>query len=63
MSGSAIGALLGLILALIGAGFLHALSRRVELSETKLVLKVSGAAQIVVLPVLGWFAGSLFGGE
>ena len=63
MSANLIGALLGLVAALASAAFLRALAARVELPETKQALKVSGAVQLVLLPVLGWFAGSVFAGD
>lgn len=63
MSAGLIGALLGLAAAMASWVFLRALSGRVDLPETKQALKVSGAVQLVVLPVIGWFAGSFFAGE
>ena len=63
MSVSVIGALVGLAAALASMAFLNALAKRVDLPETKRALKVSGAVQLVLLPVMGWFAGSVFAGE
>jgi hypothetical protein len=63
MSVGATGALLGLMAALASCLFLRALSGRVDLPETKQALKVSGAVQLVVLPVMGWFAGSFIAGD
>lgn len=63
MSPSAIGAFVGLGLALASAGFLYALSRRVEMPETKRVLYITAAVELVLLPMMGWFVGPLFAGE
>ncbi|TWH23922.1 MULTISPECIES: hypothetical protein [unclassified Aminobacter] len=63
MIGGATGALLGLVTAHADASFLCAKSRRVELAGARNATKVSGAAKTAVFPVMGWFAGSLFGGE
>jgi hypothetical protein len=63
MSAGMIGAFVGLALAFASAGFLFALSRRVEMSETKRVLRVTAAAELVLLPALGWFLGPLIAGE
>lgn len=63
MSAGLIGAFLGLGAALASAGFLHALAGRVDLPETRRALHVSAVVQIVLLPVVGWFAGPLIAGE
>ena len=63
MSAAAIGAILGLLLAVADILLLRALSARVELAETKLVLKVTGLVQLVLLPAMGWFLAPLFAGE
>ena len=63
MSASAIGAFLGLGLALVSAGFLYALSRRVDMPETKRVLHLTAAIELFLLPVIGWFVGPLIAGE
>ena len=63
MSAGLVGAFIGLALALASAGFLYALARRVDLPETRRVLHVTAAIEIVLLPVAGWFAGSLFAGD
>ena len=39
------------------------LAGRVDLPETKRVLKVTGLSQFVLLPVVGWFVGPLFVGD
>jgi hypothetical protein len=43
--------------------FLRALSRRVDLPETKKVLNVVGMVQLVLFPVVGWFAAGAIGGK
>ena len=63
MSAGLIGAATGLAVALGSVAFLRALSNRVDLPETRHVLKVSGLVQLVALPLMGWFAGSYFAGE
>lgn len=57
------GALAGLIIAGIDYAALAVLARRVDLDETKRVLRITGLAQFVFLPVLGWFAGPYLIGE
>ena len=62
MSLPMIGALVGLVIALGFAAFSFALSRRVDLDETRKALHVSALIQLIVLPVAGWFvAPALFG--
>ena len=63
MSASMFGAFLGLALALASAGFLFVLARRVDLPETKRVLHIAAAAEVVLLPIMGWFAGPLLAGD
>ena len=63
MSAGMIGAFAGLALAFASAGFLFALSRRVDMPETRRVLHVTAAAELVLLPALGWFLGPLFAGD
>ena len=63
MSLPAIGALLGLVLAAIELIFLRALSRRVDLPETRKVLNVVGVSQLVLFPIVGWFAADAIGGQ
>jgi hypothetical protein len=58
-----VGALAGLALALAELLFLRALSRRVDLPETKAALRVAGRAQLVLLPTAGWFAAPYLFGE
>lgn len=63
MSAALIGALAGLVVALAELVFLRALTRRVELAETKRALNVAGAVQLVLLPVAGWLIGPLVVGD
>ncbi|HEV7255633.1 MAG TPA: hypothetical protein VGN97_21345 [Mesorhizobium sp.] len=63
MSVAAIGAFVGLVLALAELVFLRALAGRVDLPETRRVLHVVGATQIVLFPVLGWFLAPLAFGD
>lgn len=63
MSAGLIGALVGLVIAVAQLFALRQLASRVDLAETKRVLKVSGRLQLVLLPVLGWIVGSQFAGE
>ena len=57
------GALIGLLLAGIEMIFLRALSRRVDLPETRKVLNVVGVSQLVLFPIVGWFAADAIGGQ
>ena len=57
MSGSTIGALVGLVIAAVDFALLRLLAGRVDLDETKRVLNVTGVSQLVLLPVVGWFVG------
>ncbi|HWK14681.1 MAG TPA: hypothetical protein VNS02_09820 [Rhizobiaceae bacterium] len=63
MSAAAIGALVGLLIAVADFALLRLLATRVDLQETKRVLNVTGMVQLVLLPVMGWFIGPLFVGE
>ena len=58
-----IGALVGLVVAAADYFLLALLSSRVDLAETKRVLKVTGLSQFVLLPLVGWFVGPLIAGE
>ena len=58
-----IGAALGLVLAFAEYMFLRALAGRVDLPETKRVLRVAGWSQFVLFPVLGFFLAPLFVGD
>lgn len=57
------GALIGLLLAAIEFIFLQRLSERVELPETRKVLRVVGLTQFVIFPLIGWFVAPLVMGE
>ena len=63
MSGSTIGALVGLVIAAVDFALLRLLAGRVDLDETKRVLNVTGVSQLVLLPVVGWFVGPFVFGE
>ncbi|MFI0846756.1 hypothetical protein [Mesorhizobium sp. IMUNJ 23232] len=62
MSASLIGALVGLVIAAADFYLLRLLATRVDLPETKKVLNVTGLSQFVLMPLVGWFVGPLFGG-
>lgn len=57
------GALIGLLLAAVEFFFLQRLIERVELSETKKVLRVVGLAQFAIFPLIGWFLAPFVVGE
>ena len=63
MSASVIGALVGLAIAAVDYFLLRMLASRVDLDDTKRVLKITGLSQFVLLPIVGWFAGPLIAGE
>ena len=63
MGASAIGALVGVVVAAVDFALLRLLASRVDLPETKKVLNVTGYSQFVLLPLVGWFVGPLFAGE
>ncbi len=63
MSPAIIGALLGLLLAVVDYYVLRLLASRVDLPETRKVLNVTGLSQFVLLPIVGWFVGPLLFGE
>ncbi len=58
-----VGALIGLLLAGAEWLFLQRLSRRVELDETKRVLRVAGLSQFAIFPLIGWFLAPFVMGE
>ena len=60
---SLIGAGLGLVLAGAEFLFLRILARRVDLPETRRVLRVAGLSQFVLFPVLGFFLAPLIVGD
>ena len=57
------GALIGLLLAAIEFIFLQRLSERVELQETRKVLRIVGLTQFAIFPLIGWFVAPLVMGE
>ncbi len=63
MGVAAIGALVGLIVAAAEIVFLRALSRRVDLPETRRALHLVGVIQLVLFPVAGWFIAPLIIGD
>ena len=63
MSGIVIGALAGLGIGIVSYIALRALEGRVDLPETKRVLNVTGAIDLVLFPVIGAVAGWLFTGD
>ena len=63
MSVALIGALIGLVIAIVDFALLRLLASRVELPETKRVLNVTGMSQLVLLPIVGFFVAPLFAGE
>jgi hypothetical protein len=63
MSGSVIGALVGIVIAAADFVVLKMLAGRVDLDETKRVLNVTAASQFVLLPLVGWFVGPYVFGE
>ena len=63
MSAGLIGSLVGLAVAAADYYLLRLLASRVDLPETKKVLKITGLSQFVLMPIVGWFAGPLIAGE
>jgi hypothetical protein len=63
MGASGIGALVGLAIAAVDYLPLRLLASRVDLDDTKRVLKITGISQFVLLPIVGWFAGPLIVGD
>jgi len=63
MNASVIGALVGLGIAAVDYLLLRLLASRVDLDDTKRVLKITGISQFVLLPIVGWFAGPFVVGE
>jgi uncharacterized membrane protein YgdD (TMEM256/DUF423 family) len=63
MSGFQVGAIVGLCLGAVGFFAMRALARRVEMPETKQVLNMAAIVDVVLLPVLGAFAGGLISGD
>ncbi|MBD0414828.1 hypothetical protein ICI42_09195 [Tianweitania sp. Rool2] len=63
MTARLIGASIGLVIAVVDFALLRLLASRVDLPETKRVLKITGISQFVLLPIVGWFVAPLFAGE
>jgi hypothetical protein len=63
MTAGFVGALIGLVVAAADFALLRLLASRVDLAETKRVLKITGLSQFVLLPLVGWFVGPLIAGE
>jgi nucleoside recognition membrane protein YjiH len=63
MSAGLIGALIGLVVAVVDLFLLRLLATRVSLPETRKVLNVTGVSQLVILPVAGWLVGHYVFGE
>ena len=63
MSAALLGALAGLVIAVVDFALLRLLASRVDLAETKTALNVTGAIQLVLLPVVGWFVGQYAFGD
>ena len=63
MGASVIGALVGLAIAVVDYFLLRLLASRVDLDDTKRVLKITGLSQFVLLPIVGWFAGPFIVGD
>jgi hypothetical protein len=63
MGASTIGALVGLVIAAVDYLLLRLLASRVDLDDTKRVLNITGVSQLVLLPIVGWFAGPFFAGD
>jgi hypothetical protein len=63
MTAGVIGALIGLGVAVVDFFLLRRLASRVDLPETRQVLNITALSQFVLMPVAGWFAGSLIFGE
>ena len=55
--------MIGLVIAVVDFALLRMLSARVELDDTKRVLSVTGIAQLVLFPVVGFFVGPYVFGD
>lgn len=58
MSASEIGLIAGLALGIVNYGLLYVLQQRVELPETKKVLKTVGLLDLALMPFLGFLIGT-----
>lgn len=63
MSAGLIGVLAGLAMAAADFMLLRMLASRVDLPETKRVLKITGLSQFVLLPIIGYFVASYVIGD
>ena len=63
MSGMYWGAIVGLALGIVGYVAMRTLEKRVELEETKTVLKMAAIVDLALFPVLGAFVGGLVVGD
>ena len=63
MSTALVGAIIGLALGIASYAMLSVLAGRVDLAETRRVLKIAGMVELVIFPIVGWFAGAQFAGE
>ena len=63
MSAGLIGALFGLAIAAVDFLLLRTLASRVDLAETRQMLRVTGLSQFVLLPVIGYFVAPYVIGE
>ncbi|NMG40027.1 hypothetical protein GRZ55_12320 [Chelativorans sp. ZYF759] len=63
MSAGVIGALIGLVVAIVDLVLLRLLASRVSLADTKKVLNLAGFSQLFLLPVAGWLIGHYAFGE
>src|SRR5690606_28057532 len=63
MTAGLVGALIGLAVAAVDYALLTALGRRVDLDETRRVLRITGLSQFVLLPVIGYFVAPYVAGE
>ena len=63
MGGMYWGAIAGAVLGALGFFSMRALAGRVELEETKTVLKMAAIVDLALFPVLGAFVGGLVVGD
>ena len=63
MSGMLPGAIVGFGIGLFGFFAMRALASRVELEDTKTVLKMAAIVDLALFPVIGAFAGGLIVGD
>ncbi|MGB6119337.1 MAG: hypothetical protein WBF87_14070 [Mesorhizobium sp.] len=58
-----LGAIIGLVLGVIGFFAMRKLATRVELDETKTALRLAAIVDLALFPVLGAFVGGLTMGD